>query len=907
MGLKSKLSALRRNHFLKNVAVLSGGTMIAQILPVLFTPLLGRLYDAQAMGVYTVYVSIINITQQIACFRYDYAIVVADDDEEAGGAFLLSCFLAVGFSLLMAALMWPFIPQIGGMMNLNTAAEQASLWAIPLTTLICGTTTAVNYFNVRHEKYKTISSATIIKAVASIAIQIGLYYLFVAIGWRDYVFWGMILGQLFSNFFGNLRMFLTLKGRIHRRMFRVKFLLEVARKNAQYPKYMLPSGLANSLTMNLTPLTISMAYSVSDAGLYGMVNRVLGLPLTMISNSVSQVFLKQASMDKENKNNLDKTFQNVAKWLAIIGIVPFGVLFLFGDPILPFFLGAEWKGTATLLKLVIPLFAVRFVVTPLTSSAIALGKQKATLLWQCCLLGTVLLPSIVAVAWDGLSFHWYLLISSLMMAGAYLVFYRFCQNIVRNAGKNAAEEAAGEDAALSDTTEEDHAEEPPLPDRKGADAMAKPQHSRSSKRGSPEGKTNRAKAVWTSLRTNRPFCIVLGLLVVALVMIAIGVGSNIKRASVTAGVDYSDATPVTFQSKDLEAYVRDALGKAPGSTLYDRDLEKLKKLTIMAAGEFELDTLDDLKLCVNLENLQLSGMKLRDISALRNMPALRTLDLNTNQIKDISALAECKALTFLNLASNKIEDVSPLYDLVWLEELDLSINLIHNDSPEAGTGISEKIQNLTALTKLNLTSNKISDVSIFSNMPNLRVLYLGSNYVVNVAPLSNMQELSEYNLQRNNISEITNLGEMPVLNRLTLSNNLLSDLSFMEQYPWVGYLSINGNLGISNLEPLRTCTGLLAINLTDTHVQDLSVLEYLSKNHSFCAIYLDDTFDRTKIDFMVGKFRTGDEITRDYIINKKYNKAWVSSAPESSTESSAESSVPSSVEFSADSAASETE
>ena len=81
---------------------------------------LGGFTDAQAMGVYTIYVSIINITQQIACFRYDYAIVVADDDDEAGGAFILSCLLAVGFSLLMAVIMWPFIPQIGEMINLNT-------------------------------------------------------------------------------------------------------------------------------------------------------------------------------------------------------------------------------------------------------------------------------------------------------------------------------------------------------------------------------------------------------------------------------------------------------------------------------------------------------------------------------------------------------------------------------------------------------------------------------------------------------------------------------------------------------------------------------------------------------------------------------------------------------------------
>lgn len=878
--LKSKLSSLKRNHFLKNVAVLSGGTVIAQILPVLFTPLLGRLYDAQALGVYTIYISIINITQQIACFRYDYAIVVADDDDEAGGAFLLSCLLAVGFSLLMAVIMWPFIPQIGGMMNLNTPAEQASLWAVPLTTLICGTTTAITYFNVRHERYKTISSGTIIKAIASIAIQIGLYYLFVAIGWKDFVFWGMILGQLFSNFFGNMRMFMTLKGRIHRYMFRGRFLLDIAKKNAHYPKYMLPSGLANSLTMNITPLTISMAYSVSDTGLYGMVNRVLGLPLTMISNSVSQVFLKQASVDKENKNNLDKTFANVAKWLAIIGIVPFGILFLFGDPILPFFLGADWKGTATLLKLVIPLFAVRFVVTPLTSSAIALGKQKATLLWQCCLLGTVLLPSIVAVAWDGLSFHWYLLISSLMMAGAYLVFYRFCQNIVRNAGKQPA---AGETEARSteeqrESIPEDSGEIPQdmiVNEEKGADAMDTPQHQKTPKPKKKPGEKRNVRVIWKSLTANRPFMIILGLFVVALIIIGISVGSNIKRASILAAVDYSDATPVTFQSKDLEKYVCDALGKKPGSTLYDRDLEELTKLTILGAGEFEVKSLDDLKYCVNLETLQLTDVGLVDISAVANMPALRTLDLSTNKINDISALANCPALTFVNLASNQIQDVSALYDLIFIEELDLSINQIGDYDPLLNIGISSGIQNLQKMNKLNLSNNKISDISIFSNMPNLKILYLGSNDITDVVPLENMKKLEEYNLQRNTISSITSLGEMPELNCLTLSNNRLADLSFLKNYPWVGYLSIDGNLRISTLQPLSESTGLQAINIKGTQVKDLSPLENLSKNYAFCAIYLDDGFDRSKIDFMIenGKFRTGDEITREYVISKKYNES----------------------------------
>ena len=103
---QSKLAALKKNHFLKNVAVLSGGTAIAQVLlPFIFMPILGRLYGPDPKGIYSTYVVITNITQQIACFRYDYAIVVADDDDEAGGTFVLSAGLAVIFSAFLALVM----------------------------------------------------------------------------------------------------------------------------------------------------------------------------------------------------------------------------------------------------------------------------------------------------------------------------------------------------------------------------------------------------------------------------------------------------------------------------------------------------------------------------------------------------------------------------------------------------------------------------------------------------------------------------------------------------------------------------------------------------------------------------------------------------------------------------------
>ncbi len=423
--VKSKMNSLKKNRFLKNVAVLTGGTAVAQVLlPFLFMPILGRLYEPEVRGIYGVYVVITNITQQIACFRYDYAIVVADNDEEAGGAFVLSAFLAVLFSAALSLLMWPIIPPLAQRFNLTGGAEN-TLWMVPLTTLICGLTTALNYFNVRHEKYKVISASNIIRVSVMLITQIVLGYLGAS-------YWGMIVGQFLSYFFGNFRMMMTLKGRIHRYMLNLEFLKRVARKNAAFPKFMLPSAIVNSFSQSMMGLFIPMQYGNIMNGYYSQINTLLGQPLVLVSNAVSQVFLRGASEDRHNGEKLSKTFATVTKWLTILSIFPFGILLLWGDPIIPWFLGPKWAPVPDYLKYLIPLFMVRFIVNPVTNSAIALGRQKAVMVWQFFLLFTVSVPSLLTLVIP-MTFEQYLLAASLPMAGAYLIFYRFCQTIVRNA------------------------------------------------------------------------------------------------------------------------------------------------------------------------------------------------------------------------------------------------------------------------------------------------------------------------------------------------------------------------------------------------------------------------------------------------------------------------------------------
>ena len=118
--------------------------------------------------------------------------------------------------------------------------------------------------------------------------------------------------------------------------------------------------------------------------------------------------------------------------MTILSIFPFGFLLLFGDPVIPWFLGEKWAPIPEYLRFLIPLFMVRFIVNPVTNSAIALGQQRAVMIWQFFLLMTVLVPSLLTFVIP-MTFEQYLLAASLPMAGAYLIFYRFCQKIVKNA------------------------------------------------------------------------------------------------------------------------------------------------------------------------------------------------------------------------------------------------------------------------------------------------------------------------------------------------------------------------------------------------------------------------------------------------------------------------------------------
>ncbi len=360
------------------------------------------------------------------------------------------------------------------------------------------------------------------------------------------------------------------------------------------------------------------------------------------------------------------------------------------------------------------------------------------------------------------------------------------------------------------------------------------------------------------LSGNKPFAVTLALLIVVATWLGVRIYQDVEGEMRDQLNLYEDATVVEFEDPAFEREVRELLQKETGN-LYDADLETISKMVIQNEA---IESVDELVYFTGLRYLEISSARISDVSAIGTLDRLQTLILSGNQIKDISPLAGCISLQKLDLSNNLIMDASPLYGLDKLIDLNLSNNSISH--------VTEEIRNLTNLKLLNFTRNRISDMSVFSNMPGLNTLYLSSNKISQVVPLENMDSLVEYSLEGNSLSTIETLGDMPALEKLSVGSNCLTDLSFAPQYPWLLELTISNN-DITSLEPLRGNTDLQALRMQATLVTDVTPLAGLEDFHT---IYMDEEIDREQIRFMKKEsgwqFRNGDTLTKTYVLDDIY-------------------------------------
>ncbi|EOD8592237.1 type 8 capsular polysaccharide synthesis protein Cap8K [Staphylococcus aureus] len=397
---------MRLNKFIGDsfLMILSSG--IAQVILIITTPIITRLYSPTEFGEFTIFSNIAMILIPIINARYDLLIVNTKNDRSANILSQISFLI----SLLILLILIPIFA-ISAWLYPNFILD--FIFIIIMLFLVSLTNIFTNYLN-KERKYKVLSLINVFRAGSMALLQI--IFGLLALGSL-----GLIIGFSLSYIAG-----ITLGYKTFKKHFNIVRDKEETKalflENKNQLVYSTPSILLNSLSFSVVVFFIGILYTNTEVGIYGMAIRVLGIPVTIISLGLSKIFMQQANgyyIEHGNFRNLLLKFSSI---LVIVSIILYVPLYLFSEELVNILLGHSWVDAITVIKIVIPLFVIRLIVSTVSLSVIVLQKQQLELILQALfLIGTTV--TFVISKMLNLTFLNFVSINTVVLIVSYMIFF----------------------------------------------------------------------------------------------------------------------------------------------------------------------------------------------------------------------------------------------------------------------------------------------------------------------------------------------------------------------------------------------------------------------------------------------------------------------------------------------------
>ncbi|PLY10476.1 MAG: translocase [Arcobacter sp.] len=366
---------LKKTEFRKHVLTLLTGTTISQAIPVAISPILTRIYSPEDFGLLAIYISIVTILATVIAGAYDFAIVLPKHDKDVIPLLQLSFLITSIISIIVLVIVTLFNNEI--MILLNNKEIGIWLYFLPLSIFLMGIYQTISFWLNRHKYYKQIATTRVIQSGTTAFFQLLMGVLTITISG---LITGRIIGQVFSTWV-ILRIFFK-KKKILIRRFQQNKIYALAKRYKRFPLYETWSNLLNSSSTEVPVILITSLFSIKTAGFYALANRILLLPLSLLGSSIGQVFLQKASETRKDIVQLKLITQSIFSKLVYIGVLPIGIIMIFGDVIFAFIFGNEWKISGEFSQvLALWLFFV-FITSPLSNLLIVLEKQKESLFFN---------------------------------------------------------------------------------------------------------------------------------------------------------------------------------------------------------------------------------------------------------------------------------------------------------------------------------------------------------------------------------------------------------------------------------------------------------------------------------------------------------------------------------------------
>lgn len=360
------------------VALVLSGTVLAQTIPLLGSLLIARIFAPAEFGIFTAWLGIAAIVGVFVTCRFEMALALEPDGEPRVRAAMATVATTIGMIALVALLGVPAYLLFGYL--LPPLPPLLLFLFVPALVALSGSQ-IWQAWAAAEGLFRALSTMRIVQAAAITGLQIGAglvapgadtlaaaHVVGVATGVAVMMFW--LPPRPLTGGLAAIRSFWA--------------------RYRKFPYFALPADTVNTTAAQLPLAIIAGRFGPEAAGFVALAFRTLGAPISLMGSAVLDVFKRRASTAWRDRGDCRAEYLQTFRVLAVGSVLATVMFFFAGEELFVLAFGERWRGAGEAAVILLPLFALRFVASPLSFVFYVAEKQQVDLVWQVCLLATTL-------------------------------------------------------------------------------------------------------------------------------------------------------------------------------------------------------------------------------------------------------------------------------------------------------------------------------------------------------------------------------------------------------------------------------------------------------------------------------------------------------------------------------------
>lgn len=359
---------INKNLFIKSIIFISGGATIAQIINILFSPIITRLYLPSEYGVMSLLTSVLMLLS-VSSLMYEVAIPLEKDDRKAINIFALSFIVLTifVFAISIILIFWgEFL-----LILLGSEGLIPYRYYISIGTALVGTYNILTHWMYKRKNFKLISKTQIGQSViGNLSKSIS--------GLLSFGVNGLLIGTILNKSAGIFSLFRNILKRDGGLKKDINFIdiKHSIKEYKDFPLYQTPTMILLRVKNNL-PIFALAFFGTGVVGLYSLAYSIIKLPMMLVGQSVTKVFFAEiASFGKDNPKRILSLSDKLFFKMSIYGFFPILLLAIFGPFIFGFIFGSNWFGAGTFVRMLAIGIYADFIFSPASRVFEVMGKQK---------------------------------------------------------------------------------------------------------------------------------------------------------------------------------------------------------------------------------------------------------------------------------------------------------------------------------------------------------------------------------------------------------------------------------------------------------------------------------------------------------------------------------------------------